>query len=215
MPRYNLQKHAQQVAQGAATTPEGALQLQKAIQAQDVLIKQLGDQIRDAEVKRKTNPQAMEPVIQQLLGQLSMAQQRRMQLVQAMWDYNNSVNAQVRGQQQGVIEAILENNDQVLSQLSAEDYVAARDKFLRSAPQPNPGESLEEYRTRMKEWVYQYNPAGDLVEAFANRIVAARQQMLAAKQQRERDEAARRAKAKQEKAQRDAQRAAQQSSRRR
>lgn len=215
MPGYNLQKHAQQTQQGSAISPEGALQLQKAIQAQDVAIKQLDEQLRDAESKRTANPQAMEPIIQQLLGQLSMAQQKRLQLVQAMWDYNNSVNAQVRGQRQSVIQAILENDEKVLSQLSAEDYVAARDAFLRSAPKPNPGESIEDYRVRMKEWVYQYNTSGDLVDAFANRIVASHQQMLAAKQQREKDEAARRAKAKQEQAQRAAQRAARQTSRRR
>jgi len=202
---YNLQKKAQQGAQQVAASPAEAMNLQKVMQQQDAIIARLNAELQKLQATAQTNPQAAQQ-IQNVTTQLQAAQQTRQQAYMALWNYNNSLNAQVRTQKQSAIQAILENDDKVLSSMSAEEYVAARDAFLRSAPKPGQGESIEEYRTRMKEWVYQYNPSGDLVDVFANRIVQMRQQELIAKQNRQKEKDAQRAKKLQEEARRAAQR---------
>ena len=203
---YNLQKKAQQGAQQVAASPAEAMNLQKVMQQQDAIIARFNAELQQLQANAQTNPQAAQNQIQNVTTQLQAAQQTRQQAYMALWNYNNSLNAQVRTQKQSAIQAILENDDKVLSSMSAEEYVAARDAFLRSAPKPGQGESIEEYKTRMKEWVYQYNPSGDLVDVFANRIVQMRQQELTAKQNRNKDKDAQREKNLQEQARRAAQR---------
>ena len=203
---YNLQKKAQQGTQQVAASPAEAMNLQKVMQQQDAIIARFNAELQQLQANAQTNPQAAQNQIQNVTTQLQAAQQTRQQAYMALWNYNNSLNAQVRTQKQSAIQAILENDDKVLSSMSAEEYVAARDAFLRSAPKPGQGESIEEYKTRMKEWVYQYNPSGDLVDVFANRIVQMRQQELTAKQNRNKDKDAQREKNLQEQARRAAQR---------
>ena len=203
---YNLQKKAQQGTQQVAASPAEAMNLQKVMQQQDAIIARFNAELQQLQANAQTNPQAAQTQIQNVTTQLQAAQQTRQQAYMALWNYNNSLNAQVRTQKQSAIQAILENDDKVLSSMSAEEYVAARDAFLRSAPKPGQGESIEEYKTRMKEWVYQYNPSGDLVDVFANRIVQMRQQELTAKQNRNKDKDAQREKNLQEQARRAAQR---------
>lgn len=206
MMTYNLQKKAQQGTQQVAASPAEAMNLQKVMQQQDAIIARFNAELQQLQANAQTNPQAAQNQIQNVTTQLQAAQQTRQQAYMALWNYNNSLNAQVRTQKQSAIQAILENDDKVLSSMSAEEYVAARDAFLRSAPKPGQGESIEEYKTRMKEWVYQYNPSGDLVDVFANRIVQMRQQELTAKQNRNKDKDAQREKNLQEQARRAAQR---------
>ena len=206
MMTYNLQKKAQQGTQQVAASPAEAMNLQKVMQQQDAIIARFNAELQQLQANAQTNPQAAQTQIQNVTTQLQAAQQTRQQAYMALWKYNNSLNAQVRTQKQSAIQAILENDDKVLSSMSAEEYVAARDAFLRSAPKPGQGESIEEYKTRMKEWVYQYNPSGDLVDVFANRIVQMRQQELTAKQNRNKDKDAQREKNLQEQARRAAQR---------
>jgi hypothetical protein len=206
MMTYNLQKKAQQGAQQVAASPAEAMNLQKVMQQQDAIIARFNAELQQLQANAQTNPQAAQTQIQNITTQLQAAQQTRQQAYMALWNYNNSLNAQVRTQKQSAIQAILENDDKVLSSMSAEEYVAARDAFLRSAPKPGQGESIEEYKTRMKEWVYQYNPSGDLVDVFANRVVQMRQQELTAKQSRNKEKDAQREKNLQEQARRAAQR---------
>jgi hypothetical protein len=206
MTMYNLQKRAQQGIPQVAASPAEAMNLQKIMKQQDAIIAKLNSDLQQLQATAKDNPQAAQAQIQNVTAQLQAAQQTRQQAYMVLWNYNNSLNAQVRTQKQSAIQAILENDDKVLSSMSAEEYVAARDAFLRSAPKPSPGESIEEYRTRIKEWIYQYNPSGDLVNVFANRIVQMRQQEITAKQNRQRDREAQRARNLQEQARRAAQR---------
>jgi hypothetical protein len=174
---YNMHKHAQQTSPPMPVA-DNPLQLQQMLQQQDALIANIQARLKTLHASASSNPNAILPQIQQAMAELSSAQQGRMQVVQALWGYQKSLGAQVRTKRQDTARAILENNDQVLSQMSAEDYVTTRDNFLRSAPRPNAGESMEDYKTRVKEWVYQYNPSGDLVESFTSKIMAMRQQEL-------------------------------------
>jgi hypothetical protein len=67
--------------------------------------------------------------------------------------------------------AILEGDEAVLSQMSAEDYVATRDAFLKSVPKMQRGETIEMYSDRVREYIYQYNTNGDLVEPYTKMVI--------------------------------------------
>ena len=196
MPGYNLQKQAQQQppAQQAGQQqapnlgPQGAIALQQQLQVQAQLTREAYQNYEAAAARLKRDPQ--NPQLIQIVEEYERAlkvEQDRLRFWQGkMWDYQNSVQAEVRKTNQDVVRAILENDDQVLSQLSGEEYLEARNKFLRTAPKIGSGETEQQYRARIEEWLFAYNPSGDLVKSYANLIIQNLQQNNARKAELER-----------------------------
>lgn len=130
--------------------------------------------------RNRQNPQLIQMVEE--YQQVLRTEQERLKFWHGkMWEYHNSVQAEVRKSNQDVVRAILENDDQVLSQMSGEEYLEARNRFLRTAPKIGSGESEKQYRARIEEWIFAYNPSGDLVKAYADLIMQGLQQNNARK----------------------------------
>lgn len=102
---------------------------------------------------------------------ISQLNANKEQVYKKLWEVQNADYAQVKIQQQTAIQAILNDDQQILSQMSEQDYVQARDKFLRSAPKPRPGMNQQQYFMAVQEWMQQYNPSGDLVVPWSKRVV--------------------------------------------
>lgn len=119
------------------------------------------------------------------LNILQKEEHERIRLLNLTFDLQNSSGAQTRERQQMGIEAILNNDEAALSQMSAEQYVQLRDRFLRNAPKMQAGEDSKAYIARVREWISTYNASGDLVDNWTKRVVAEHERQVAAKSQRE------------------------------
>jgi len=147
---YNTSKTAQQQQQADPTL----IDIQRRRNENEIKLRNLRSQ------PPNTNPQ----LEQQLLNEAR-------QLWQQMADYRKNINERTRSSIQEQIRAILEGDDAVLSQMNADDYVAARNAFLKSVPPIQMGETIEMYSERVKGYIYQYNPSGDLVEPYTKMVI--------------------------------------------
>jgi len=154
---YNISKIAQQQQQGDPTMI--------AIQRQIVQIQmQLANLSKQP---KNPNPQ-LEQQRQQQIEQLT-AQYR--QLFEKQSNFSRIIKERTRSSIQEQIRAILEGDDAVLSQMNADDYVAARSAFLKTVPPIQRGETIEMYSDRVREYIYRYNTKGDLVEPYTKMVI--------------------------------------------
>lgn len=154
-----MSKTAQQQQQGDSTMV--AMQRQ---------INQISMQLANLHNQPKNpNPQ----LEQQKQQQIAQLQAQYQQLFVKLQDYSRSMQESSRASVQEQIRAILEGDDAVLSQMNADDYVAARNAFLKSVPRMQSGETIQMYSDRVREYIYQYNTKGDLVEPYTKMVINA------------------------------------------
>lgn len=136
------------------------------------------------------------------LAVLQKEEHERIRLLNLTFEMQNASGAQTRGRHQAGIEAILNNDEAALSQMSAEQYVQLRDRFLKTAPKIQAGEDVQAYSERVREWISTYNASGDLVDNWTKRVVAEHQRQVAARSQREQQTQADRSRRMQQEAER-------------
>jgi hypothetical protein len=154
---YNISKTAQHGHQGNATIVDISYRMNE-------ISRQLNN--------LNNQPQNKDP-------QLEQQRQQQIEQLKAEWKHlwKKQGEAYTISRESGRISvqeqimAILEGDEAVLSQMSAEDYVATRDAFLKSVPKMQRGETIEMYSDRVREYIYQYNTNGDLVEPYTKMVI--------------------------------------------